>query len=474
MRDPILGPNGWECDNTTTAIPRVVTDPATGGSDIFAANAAFDTRRIPRLTTLAVQNFAIHAQDVNGVYWGTQESSAGGFGGRVVYATGDITGSPTITGLTNTNTSALYDTDGTTLIGGGLVINVWPLSDGVTLIFAVKTGGEKCYLYKAKYVAGNWNVGNNSPNYDNKAAITRVGDLSGTHTANIIALHQRSLCEATISGSRRLLFGEYNIASGRTAGGSKDQVRVWQSSNDGDTWTALLTFNTAGSHVCDHIHSVVQNPYDSSILFCVGDIANGALIRWDGTSAAPAANSSFATIAATSGWKAYYGVQKYTTGDVLFGPGKAFYLPDVDQVAQGGQYVMEFDYGFTYAFPSVSFSKTDQLPPLIGARNQDGMTIYASLIAATTAEPYFHVWGSADDKTFQRIGKLYQYANTADVPVIATLNNVFFDNAGRVIFSAVSGRGGKLKGGSSMGSTSVVCSLSVAKVGTAESTPVLN
>lgn len=33
MRDPILGPNGWECDNTTTAIPRVVFDDSTGGID---------------------------------------------------------------------------------------------------------------------------------------------------------------------------------------------------------------------------------------------------------------------------------------------------------------------------------------------------------------------------------------------------------------------------------------------------------
>lgn len=37
MSDPILGPNGWECDNKTTAIPVAVRNPSTGGIDLIAS-----------------------------------------------------------------------------------------------------------------------------------------------------------------------------------------------------------------------------------------------------------------------------------------------------------------------------------------------------------------------------------------------------------------------------------------------------
>lgn len=58
MSDPILGPNGWECDNTTTAIPRAVFDASTGGIEIIGADA-------PMLTTahLRLKNTGIRIMD---------------------------------------------------------------------------------------------------------------------------------------------------------------------------------------------------------------------------------------------------------------------------------------------------------------------------------------------------------------------------------------------------------------------------
>lgn len=45
MSDPILGPNGWECDNTTTAIPRVVFDDSTGGIVVSVSGAAMPLKQ---------------------------------------------------------------------------------------------------------------------------------------------------------------------------------------------------------------------------------------------------------------------------------------------------------------------------------------------------------------------------------------------------------------------------------------------
>lgn len=41
MSDPILGPNGWECDNTTTAIPVAVRNPSTGGIDFSVSGSLY-------------------------------------------------------------------------------------------------------------------------------------------------------------------------------------------------------------------------------------------------------------------------------------------------------------------------------------------------------------------------------------------------------------------------------------------------
>ncbi len=44
MRDPILGQNGWECDNKTTAIPVAVRNPSTGGMTFSAAGSALTVK----------------------------------------------------------------------------------------------------------------------------------------------------------------------------------------------------------------------------------------------------------------------------------------------------------------------------------------------------------------------------------------------------------------------------------------------
>lgn len=418
-------------------------------------------RTVPRLSMAGPALTAcLFAQDASGVYYCTDGTATGGFGGQVYLLTGDPFNSPTKTALTATVTSGLLDAAGVS-IGGGTIRGVWPTSTGC--VFIVGTGAGKHFLYRAYNNAGTWTVGANVGVWNDKKAVLLVGESGGTHTANIMALHQRSLCVATISGSEVLLFGEYNVASGRVNGAANDWVRIWRSTDGGTTWSALLTFNTGGSNITTHCHSVIQNPHDSAIWICMGDLAaKDGIIRWDGTSAAPAANSTFAAIDGTSGWKAFYGINRATSGDVLFGAWGAFWLPDTDLLSAGAQHTMFADYGNTWRSANgPTFPKVDQIPPLIACRTRAGYTVWCGFVASTAAPRDFDIWGSTNDQNFGLIHKIRQYNMSGSNPVIGTLANVFENTNGQIVISAVKPRGLIIHGGSTLteGST-LICNVS--------------
>lgn len=399
----------------------------------------------------------LFSQGAGGEYYCTADTTVGGFGGQVYTLTGNPFGVATRTALTATVTSGLLDAAGVS-IGGGTIRGVWPTSTGA--IFIVGTGAGRHFLYRAFNNAGTWTVGANAGVWNNLRAVLLVGESGGTHTPNIMALHQRSLCVANVAGSEVLLFGEYNVATGRVNGGTNDWVRIWQSTNGGTTWSALLTFNTAGTNDTTHCHSIVQNPHDGGIWICMGDLAaKAALIRWDGTSAAPAANASFATINTTPGWQAYFNNNAATTGDILFSPHNAFYLPDTDLLSSGAQFTMFTDYANTWrsAF-GPSFPKVDNLPPLIACRTRSGLSLWFSFIASTSSPRDFDVWGSANDQNFALIHKVRQYHLSGSNPVIGTLANVFENAAGQIVISAVRSRGLTIHGQPTLpGASSIVC-----------------
>lgn len=83
-----------------------------------------------------------------------------------------------------------------------------------------------------------------------------------------------------VEGRLGWYIGEYNVNGSRTSGGANDGVTLWKSTDQGLTWTEAQVWNN-GSHQIRHIHALKKAP-DGRILICTGDTdAESALILWD-------------------------------------------------------------------------------------------------------------------------------------------------------------------------------------------------
>lgn len=173
--------------------------------------------------------------------------------------------------------TTLQDQSASSAVDG--VIPVWDS----TIFMVVKDFAiNKSYLFKSVDNGSNW--GTNSPAYDNLQYVTKIGASGATHAADIGILGTRGFCVATISSARRLIFGEYNVNGSRSPGGTNDWVRLFHSSDDGDTWSVLSSWNTNGTtRNVRHIHAVIQDPSDGLIYVGFGDsAAESGIIQWDG------------------------------------------------------------------------------------------------------------------------------------------------------------------------------------------------
>lgn len=421
-----------------------------GGEDVHFAFSS------PTLDKIGEVDVCVFAQGPDGRYVCTDGLNAtGGEQQRQLFVvTGDPFGTTyTRSFLTKTLYTEVRSAGGVTPSAGLGICDAWWLSTGEILFVAVLTisgTAGRTNLYRAKESApgsGVWTVGANA-NCDDRLPVIELGDVAGTQTPYIRTLHSRSLVEATVGGAKHIIIGEYNVAASRTGGGANDQVRYYKSTDGGRTFAILITFNQGGSHQVDHAHSVVQDPASGRIFFLLGDNEDSAILSWDGTSAAPAANTAPSAYASTSGWD-YYGTgQSCTTGDLLFDAVGGHYLPDVDlptTIAAGGLQAMSLDCMSTRIFAGIPISRTDNRAPLIGVRSvTTGAFYFFSLIADTGADGYFYVWGSADGKSWSSIGLISQKQISAGGGII---NNAFFDSSDRLIISGVRGiKGTQLTG----------------------------
>ena len=393
------------------------------------------------LTLKAVITKAVFGQFSDGRYLCTDKST-GSFTQKLFTASGDITGTTTNVVLSNTDTATLKNAAGTVIGGSSAGIwDAWVLSDD-SFLFAVVGHGTyagKMFLYKANSSGG---VGSDA-GFSNRQASLDIGTYSATQTAQIYTLHNRSLCEATVNESKVLIFCEYNVNASRTPGTNGDQAIAYKSTDMGRTWTELLRFNTDGStRNISHFHGVKQNPYTGQIYFMTGDVSNErAIIVWDGISAAPAANSSMATIAATAGWGVIYGSELHRIADLLFTPTYAYALLDCDNETADttsiGYSHMIYDPAMRYASRVAGIARVDAIPPILGVKHSSGVSVWASFRTNTASENMIHFWCSGDDgQSWRLAAKATNYCNGTGMP-----RNFFEDQAGNLILSGVYGRG---------------------------------
>lgn len=361
-----------------------------------------------------------------------------------------LTGDPLVPGyasaaLANTSMSAgnaLKNTLGAVVAGANAgIFNAWPTSNGDIYFVARGDADTRNYLYRAK--AGTFTVGSDAA-YNNKQACIDIGRYGGSHTDGIRHLSNRSFLEAKVGNATHLFFVEYNVAGGRVAGGANDQAIVRRSTDGGTTWAIFLEFNTGGAHVVDHFHGAVQDPYSKWIYFMSGDVGTqNNIIAYNGTAAAPAANTALATLATTAGWKVINGSAATRFTDLSFTALGVYGLPDSDSNSDASVNAYQgVQFPKTLEYPSLMGGTTvrqTNLPPLLNLQ-QPGWAACLSFrthVDAVTPEPYLQIWtADFEGGTWTLTNKVRNYRAATAVP-----KGFFIDQAGRVWISGTYGGG---------------------------------
>lgn len=168
------------------------------------------------------------------------------------------------------------------------------------------------------------------------ANVLTLGDGNGLEGADTpwIRVWLHGFAEMTVDypgggGTGDLILGEYNANDSRTPGSTNDRVRVMRSTDDGETWSAVMTWNTDGSvQNTNHVHTVLQDPLTGYVYVTTGDpdTKNG-VIRWDGASAF-VDNTPMASVAALDGFDCLTGAQRYRVVDLAFTANYVFSMAD--------------------------------------------------------------------------------------------------------------------------------------------------
>lgn len=270
----------------------------------------------------------LFAQGPDGRWLGTQyDGTYGNFLARLFVATG-TTGNLTKTTLAVTEPAQGLKNAAGTALGSGDIFGAWWI-DSTSFLFAVRSIGAPfgtgcCFLYYCKWNGSAWTVGNNASTYDNKQAVLDVGTTGGSSVVNNIVLHARSM---DTDGAGNWCIWDYNVNASRTGGGANDQVRIMKSADGGKTWSKLLSWNTSGNQI-RHVHACRYDPYGKKWYFLLGDAPNNCIIRWDGTSTAPADNTALSNFKLTPGWEVIQDGWPTESGDLSIHSNGIMYLPD--------------------------------------------------------------------------------------------------------------------------------------------------
>lgn len=473
-----LTPSGWETDDNITAgeqarwardangalcmvdpdneqqaayVAQLVTDAAgnvsvTGDQSGIAIN--FDGMKQPGVSVSGVSNIGVLDQLANGTYV-CIDTNNGDFGRRLFLYSGDVlAGNGTVTPLTATSlnaANALKDSAGN-VVGHDTskINNAWAVSNG-DIFFLGWCNTNKYHLWRAK--AGTYTVGSDA-GYSNKQACISLGLNGGTQSLNIRSLSKRTFLEATVNGAKHYFLCEYNVNGSRTpgsGGAGGDQAIVYRSTDGGTTWTTFFEFNTGGSNVIAHFHGAIQDPYTGWIYFMTGDVGSGCnIIGYNGTAAAPAANTSLATIASTAGFKVFGGTEMARYTDLLFGEYGIYSMPDADLESNDPNtvaYVSTFlPRTLDYCGSRSPVTRTDSVPPILGLAGQN-YALMVSFFSSGAGGGYHHIWSAmSKNGGWDLIAKIKNY-NSGGTSVPA---NFFVDklDASKIWLSFAYDQGG--------------------------------
>jgi hypothetical protein len=385
----------------------------------------------------------------------TDNNVSGSYVTQVFIATGDIL-APAITPIPATNIATLKTTAGTACVNGNILGAKW-LTDTRFMFTSRSLNGamsNKSFLYICNYNGTAWTVGNNSPAFDNNQASFDFGLFSGGQADNVSLLHARSW-DSNVSGSV-ILVGEYNTASGRVNGSTNDAVRVYRSTDSGATFSPLINFNTDGStNQIRHCHGVKFDVFTGDWYMFFGDDPTSALLRWDGVSAAPPANTAMPNFSNYRGWEVLsdnFGFE-CRSGDVTIHPNNVYYMSDNSEPNTPIKYAFQVSKNKPmYKIQSAEFERTNGRPPLIACNLPNGAAIWASMSESTdTFESWkgFDFWYTTDGSSYIKIAKTRATSVGASFSV---LYNMFITKTGFFVISGIPSKGAKLLSGANNGS----------------------
>ena len=386
-------------------------------------------------------------QSKGGKYIFTQyDGTYGSYGSALSIATGTLTSMSKTSLQAVTLVSNLKDEAGAA-ITAGVVLCAWWLSETRFLFVGRKVSNDKHYLWLCNYNGSAWTVGSNSTAFDNGNAVLALGLYSGGQAPLSGILHSRSLA---VKSSTEAVIGEYNIASGRVSGGTNDAVRVYRTTDGGATWTAILTFNTSGNQI-RHCHFVKYDRYTGDWYMSFGDDPTSAVVRWDGSSASPAANTPLtrAGIGSTSGWEVMADGIGFETrsGDISIHPQTAYYMNDNSEANTPTKYAFHVSKSKPmWRVQSNEYERTTGRPPLLTYEMPNGAAFWASMREDTDigASPEtfkgYDFWYTPEGVTF------YKIAKTRDNSAITAgvIAQMMMTNEGKLVIAGNNSRGCKL------------------------------
>lgn len=156
--------------------------------------------------------------------------------------------------------------------------------------------------------------------------------VDGTYAnqeTNCTILTNRSYCLATVALPGGTGIGNIYIAEYNSAPGVSREQRIWQSTNDGATFTEVVKFNV-DEHDIDHFHCIKQDPDTGYIYVVTGDHdAEISMWRWDGV-AAITDDVDPAAIVESAGLVVVSGDYQYKPIDILFDDTYLYAFTDVN------------------------------------------------------------------------------------------------------------------------------------------------
>lgn len=371
------------------------------------------------------------------------ESVYGSFETSLSIAEGPVS-SLTKTAIAATKTG-LYNAAGTVFIDASHnVVGAWWVSETRFLFCGKSTLAgatqNRFYLWLCDYNGGAWKVGNNSTTFDNGRAVLELGLYSGGQATESGILHQRSLA---ISPSK-IVIGEYNVNTSRVAGSTNDAVRVYQSTDSGETWSELLVFNTSGNQI-RHCHFVKYDEFTAKWYMGFGDLPDSALLRWDGSSAGPSANTELYDFYKTPGWEVMHDTAgiECRSGDLTIHPQTVYYMSDNGPADTSETYSFQVSKGAPFnRIRSYNFARSDGRDPLIQCEMPNGGAFWTTLsgpldVGADVGYRAFDIFYSPDGLNFCKVAVT---RNNSSAGAASVLFNMFVNLDGQLILSGSSAR----------------------------------